>query len=150
VNATAIKWLPIWSVNENNQKTPVKKWYEVCQCEEDSIFNQKSPYKKGWNDKKNWLTVSHNWNRTIFSDEKRFTLDDSDNWMNYVAKDSQRCRQKHQCKGIRTTAWLMIMPNGLITYKLIDDKFRSAEYMQLLQNTVVPICKLNYESNFYF
>ena len=62
---------------------------------------------------KNWLTVSHNWNRTIFSDEKRFTLDGSDNWMNYVAKDSQRCRQKRQCKGGGTMAWLMIMPNDL-------------------------------------
>ena len=72
---------------------------------------------------KNWLTASHNWNRTIFSDEKLFTLDGSDNWVSYVAKDSQRCRQKRQCKDGETMAWLMIMPNGLIAYKLIDGKF---------------------------
>ena len=35
--------------------------------------------------------------------------------MTYIAKDSQRCRQKRQCKGGGTMAWLMIMPNGLNT-----------------------------------
>ena len=35
---------------------------------------------------KKWSTVSHNWNRTNFSDKKRFTLDGSDNWMSYVQK----------------------------------------------------------------
>ena len=39
---------------------------------------------------KNWLTENHNWDITIFSDEKRFTLDGSDNWMSCVSKESSR------------------------------------------------------------
>ena len=42
------------------------------------------------------------------------------------------------------------MPNGLMTHKFIDCKFRSSEYMKLLQETVVPIYRLNYENDFHF
>ena len=61
---------------------------------------------------KKWLTENHHWDRTIFSDEKRFTLNVSDNWMSYVVKDSSTHRQMRICKGGGIIVWLMVMPNG--------------------------------------
>ena len=44
----------------------------------------------------------------------------------------------------------MFMPTDLMAHKIIEKNFRSADYIQILQKTVVPISKLNYGNNFYF
>ena len=44
----------------------------------------------------------------------------------------------------------MVMSNGLMTHKFIVCMFRSSDYIRLLQETVVPICKLNYGNDFHF
>ena len=36
-----------------------------------------------------WISSNHIWENTIFSDEKRFTLDGPDCWMTYVPKSSK-------------------------------------------------------------
>jgi len=115
-----------------------------------TIFLTKMHKQKRVEMVKKWLTEGHQWDQTIFSDEKRFTLDGCDNWMTYTQKHSPLLRQKRQCQGGGIMVWLMVMPNGLLTYKFIQGKFRSVDYIDLLQKTVVPIAKLNYGSNFYF
>ena len=45
--------------------------------------------------------------------------------------------------------WAMILPNGLISYKILCRDFKSPTYIDLLCDTIVPICKLNYENNFW-
>ena len=42
--------------------------------------------------------------------------------------------------------WGMIMPNGLLTIKIIGKNFKSEDYIDLLKTFAVPIIKLNYES----
>jgi len=46
--------------------------------------------------------------------------------------------------------WLMILPNGLLSFHMITGKFRSADYITLLKSFVVPIMKVNVKSDFYF
>ena len=99
---------------------------------------------------KKWLSEGHNSDKTIFSDKKRFTLDGSDNWMPYALKGRPVSRQKRIWKGGGIMTWLMVMPNGLMTHKFIDCKFRSSDYIKLLQETVVPICRLNSGNDFHF
>ena len=115
-----------------------------------TIFLTKAHKEKRVETVKKWITENHNWNATIFSDEKRFTLDGSDNWMTYVSKYSSLRRQKRQCQGGGIMVWLMVMPNGLLAHKIIESRFRSTDYIQLLKTTAVPICKLNYGNEFYF
>jgi len=43
----------------------------------------------------------------------------------------------------------MILRNGLLSYKILCKDFRSHTYMDLLYDTIVPICKLNYGNNFW-
>ena len=97
-----------------------------------------------------WITTNHDWNKTIFSDEKRFTLDGPDNWLTYVYKDRRILRQRRQCKGGGVMVWLMVMPNGLLSYKFIEGKFSSNDYVDLLRTSAVPISKLNYGEDYFF
>ena len=46
--------------------------------------------------------------------------------------------------------WLMVMPNGLLSHKIIDGKFCSKDYFPYFQMSIVPILKLNYGENNFF
>lgn len=114
------------------------------------IFLTKSHKEKRVEIATKWITSSHDWSKTIFSDEKRFTLDGPDNWMTYIDKKEKKKRERRQCKGGGVMVWLMVMPNGLLSHKIIIGKFGSKEYLDLLQTSIVPICKLNYGVDFFY
>jgi len=97
-----------------------------------------------------WISTDHDWSKTIFSDEKRFTLDGPDNWMSYIGEKEQSIRQMRIAKGGGFMVWLMVMPNGLLSHKVIDGIFSSKDYIQLLKTSAVPISKLNYGKDFVF
>ena len=46
--------------------------------------------------------------------------------------------------------WVMILPNGLLSFHVINRKFKSADYIGLLKNYAVPIIKMNKKSQFSF
>lgn len=97
-----------------------------------------------------WISENHQWEKTIFSDEKRFSLDGPDNWNSYIGKNECIIRQKRQCKGGGVMVWIMVLPNGLLCHKIIRGLFNSNDYMKLLKDVTVPIAKLNFGDDFYF
>jgi len=44
----------------------------------------------------------------------------------------------------------MVLPNGMLSFKILDRHFNSPKYICLLSETIVLICKLNYGNNFWF
>ena len=96
---------------------------------------------------KSWITANHNWTTTIFSDEKRFSLDGPDDWRSYLPNSNQNYRMKRQCKGGGLLVWMMTMPNGLLSFKVIRGNLNSDGYINLLSENAVPIIKLNYGVN---
>ena len=46
--------------------------------------------------------------------------------------------------------WAMVLTNGLLSFKVLQRDFKSPKYIDLLSKTVVPICKLNYGSTYWF
>jgi len=46
-----------------------------------------------------WLTENHDWNETVFSDEKRFSLDSPDSWYTYVKIGETNIRQIRHIEG---------------------------------------------------
>lgn len=95
-----------------------------------------------------WFSTNHNWGTTIFTDEKRFSLDGPDDWSTYIAPGEKMVRQKRQCDGGGLMVWLMAMPNGLVSHKIIRGKFKALDYIELLKNQLIPIAKLNYGDDF--
>ena len=93
---------------------------------------------------RDWITKNHVWEKTVFSDEKRFSLDGPDDWRTYTLKNEICSRQQRQCHGGSIMVWLMTLPNGLLSFKVISGKFNSDAYIQMLKSSVVPILKLNF------
>ena len=96
-----------------------------------------------------WMTENHPWEKTIFSDEKRFSLDGPDDWRTYAMKNEEINRQQRQCGGGSIMIWLMTLPNGLLSYKVIAGKFNSDSYIDMMKMSVVPIMKLNFGNDFW-
>ena len=96
-----------------------------------------------------WITKNHPWEKTAFSDEKRFSLDGPDDWRTYATKYEESNRQQRQCRGGSVMIWLMCLPNGLLSYKFISGKFKADAFIELMQMSVVPILKLNFGNDFW-
>ena len=45
---------------------------------------------------------------------------------------------------------MMIMPNGLLSFHIIEGNLNSEKYEYILLKSVIPITKLNLGNNFYF
>ena len=44
--------------------------------------------------------------------------------------------------------WMMVMPNGLMTFRVVKGNLNSNGYIQILKECAVPISKLNYVDDF--
>ena len=42
---------------------------------------------------KGWITENHPWEKTVLSDEKRFSLDGPNDWRTYVTKNEEFYKQ---------------------------------------------------------
>ena len=71
-----------------------------------------------------------------------------DNWSSYVMPREFSIRHKRQCKSGGIMVWLMAFPNGLLAYR--RGRFKSGDYIAMLQDKLVACMKLNYGQNFYF
>ena len=93
---------------------------------------------------KKWLSENH------FSDKKWFSLDGPDDWRSYVQKSKFIYRSRHQIKGGDIMVWAMVLPKGLLFYKLLCRDFKCPTHINLLCDTIASIGKLNYGNNFWF
>ena len=97
-----------------------------------------------------WIRDSQNCNKTIFSDEKCFSLDGPSDWRTYQQAGNENIHQKRQNQGGKLMVWLMALPNGLLSFRFINGKFNSQYYVNLMKEMVIPIMKLNFKNEFWF
>jgi len=97
-----------------------------------------------------WIENQQCWEKTVFSDEKRFSLDGPDDWRSYVPISQKLYRSKRQCGGGSILLWLLVLPNGLLSYRVIQGNLDADKYIDLLRTTAVPMMKLNYGDDFMF
>lgn len=96
-----------------------------------------------------WFSNNHCWEKTVFTDEKRFSLDGPDNWSSYHSKHTKLIRQCRQCKGGGIMVWGMVTPGGTLYYQFITGKFNSNGYVELLANYAVPHIINDLGSDYY-
>ena len=46
--------------------------------------------------------------------------------------------------------WVMVLPNCLLSFSIIEGNFRSSDYIKLLKEKVLPISTLNFGKDFFF
>lgn len=97
-----------------------------------------------------WFKNGINWNKVVFTDEKRFCLDGPDNWFTYMSKAEVNFHQVRPCEGGGVMVWLMMMPNGLLAHRIIKGKFNAVQYIDLLNSAAIKICKMNFGNDFIF
>ena len=75
-----------------------------------------------------WLTEGHNCHQTAFSDEKRLSLADPDSWYTYVKGNERNMRQIRQCRSGGFLVWRIVIPDTLISHKIIRKNLNSNDY----------------------
>ena len=72
---------------------------------------------------RSWITSCHKLERTVFSEEKRFSFDGPDDWRTYVSCHEHVVRCKRQCLGSGVMVLMTVLPNFLLSFTIIEEKF---------------------------
>ena len=97
-----------------------------------------------------WISENLNWDKVIFSDEKKFCLDGPDSWMSYRPKGTTIVRQKRQTGGGSVMVWCMSFSSGETFFKTLKGVQKSSNYLGLLSNFAVPIIQRRFGDDFIF
>lgn len=149
VNASKIKKSCYLRISARSiQRYFKSEGYKYCRAKSQIILSKKHKEAR-LEIITNWITSNHQWDVTVFTDEKRFTLDGTDDWRTYTLRTEQIVRCKRQCKGGGVMVWMMVLPNYLLSFHTIEGKFRSEDYIKLLKEKVLPIIMLNLGKDFF-
>ena len=99
---------------------------------------------------KEWLRTRLDWNKVVFTDEKRFNLDGPDGWWSYTRSGTKICRQKRQAGGGGIMVWGMILPTGEIICRTMEGRQNSEKYKDLVANFAVPHINSKLGDDFIF
>lgn len=95
---------------------------------------------------KEYIINGINWKNVMFTDEKYFTLCGSDSFYSWIEGGRQIKRYKRVIRSPGLMVWGMLMPNGLLSYRIMKGRQTSVEYVKILQDSMLPIMKLNYQN----
>jgi hypothetical protein len=87
---------------------------------------------------KDWLKSRVDWQKVVFSDEKKFNLDGPDGWCSYSRGKQKIIRNKRQAGGGGLMVWGMLLPTGKIFLQTLEGRQNSTKYKDLLTQIVVP------------
>lgn len=99
---------------------------------------------------KQWFRDGIAFERVIFTDEVRFSLDGPDNCLSWELHDenNDHCRNLHQQKGGSILCYMALSKDGIIVSKKIDGIINSTKYIHIIQDVVLPILRAKYKDNF--
>ena len=120
-----------------------------------SLFKKKYQLSKGQKQKrvevcKDFLINNIQWDKVIFSDEKSFTLAGCDTYYCWIQQGKHPKRIKRLLNSPKLMIWGMILPNGLLTYRIMRGKQKSMDYVEIMKNSMLPIMKMNYPPGILF
>lgn len=86
-----------------------------------------------------WLQDGHPWNKTAFTDEKRFNLDGPDSWSSWMHEDRPLVRNRRQQGGGNVQVWGILMPGPFLFVFTLEQRSDSDDYIAFLGEFVKPI-----------
>ena len=86
-----------------------------------------------------WIADRVDWQKVVFSDEKKFNLDGPDNWKTWMWKNEKLDRNNRQGGGGGIMFWGMLFSSGIVFVKKIDGRVTSTVYQQFLQKCALPV-----------
>ena len=86
-----------------------------------------------------WIRVGHPWNRTAFTDEKRFNLDGPDSWCSWMHEDRPISRNRRQQGGGNVQVWGILMPAPFLFVFTLEQTSKSEDYIAFLEEFVKPL-----------
>ena len=127
-------------IHEDNTETLDKSRCQIKRSKHQIVLSglHKNRKVSMWS---KWIIEDHNWNVTICSDKKRFSMGGPDNWSSYVMPGESSIKDSRQCKSWGFMIWLMKFLNSLLAYRLIRGKFKSVNYIAMIQDKLVPCMK---------
>lgn len=85
------------------------------------------------------IRTSHPWNRTAFTDEKRFNLDGPDSWSSWMHEDRPIIRNRRQQGGGNVQVWGILMPGPFLFVFTLEQTSKSDDYIEFLEEFVKPL-----------
>lgn len=99
---------------------------------------------------KKCLIENVNWQKVVFSDEKRFSLNGCDSFYTWVHSNQSPSRVRKVIKAPGLMVWAMVLPNGLISFQFLKGNQSADNYIQIIKNVVIPISRLNLTSDYTY
>lgn len=81
-----------------------------------------------------WIQAQHEWNKTIFTDEKRFNLDGPDSWSSYMHETQPVVRNRRQQGGGNLQVHGILLPGPFFVFEL-DQRSNSDDFILFLRPT---------------
>ena len=132
----------------------------VCRflrCVNYSYTNLKSKFtllkryrQKRIDSARDYIKNNINWFDVIFTDEKRFSLTGCDSFYTWVNKNGSYKNYRKMIRAPSLMIWGMLMPNGLMSYKVIEGNQNSLKYINILKESAIPMIYLNFGKEFIF
>lgn len=97
-----------------------------------------------------WIDSNWPWERVIWTDEKRFSLDGPDCHKSWSKKGKKQRRNRRQQGGASLQFWGMILPNGELILSELHQRSKSSDYIELLSDFVKPILDSKCGENYLF
>ena len=101
-----------------------------------NIVLTKQHKKRRYELAEHWISSSHPWNRTVFSDEKKFNFDGPDSWCSWMDSNHKCSRNRRQMGGGSVMVWAGLLPNGHIIIKRLIGRYDSKKYIDFLSTHV--------------
>ena len=86
-----------------------------------------------------WISTSHDWSSTVFSDEKKFNLDGPDLRISRMEDNKELRRSSRQMGGGSVMVWAMLMPHGEIAVYRVIGRINSQYYTEFLEQKPSPL-----------
>ena len=99
---------------------------------------------------KQWFREKVAFEKVIFTDEVRFSLDGPDNCLSWELDDENNdcIRQLRQQKGGSIMCYMALTIDGIIVSHLVDGTINSAKYIDIIRDVLLPKLRAKYNDDF--